>query len=128
MKKIIKNSASKDVDSYIASAPKETKPLLLQIRDVIQKFAPEAQENISYQMPGYKLDGKPLFYFAYFKNHIGLYALSGTFFDAYKKDLANYETAKGTIRFPLDKPLPLTLIKKLIQEKVKLIKKVTKGK
>lgn len=106
---------AKDVDAFIRVSPKETRAKLQQLRRIVRTTAPYAQEKISYKMPVYTLNGKWLVGFAGFKNHIGFYGMSGTFFDAFKKELKPYETSKGTIRFPLEKPLPVALIKKLVQ-------------
>lgn len=107
----------KNVDSYIKAFPKDTQILLKQLRATIKKAAPEAEEGISYGMPGYKLNG-PLVYFGGFKNHVSLFALpkvQGVF----KKELSKYKTSKGTIQFSLGKPLPLALIRKIVAFRVK---------
>ena len=97
------------------------------LRQTIRKAAPEAEEVISYQMPAYKLQGM-LVYFAAYKNHIGFYPTGSGIF-AFKKELSIYECSKGTVRFPLDKPLPLGLIGKIVKFRVKenLEKKKKKG-
>jgi uncharacterized protein YdhG (YjbR/CyaY superfamily) len=116
MKGIIKNS----VDEYIKDFPEEIQHLLNQIRSTIINVAPNAEESISYGMPAYKLNGKPLVYFAAFKNHIGFYATpSGN--AAFEKELSKYKQGKGSVQFPIDKPLPLTLIVKIVKYKVKLL-------
>jgi len=101
------------VNAYIAAAPKEIQPKLKQLRAAIKAVAPQAEEKISYAMPYYGYKGR-LAYFAYFKHHIGLYAMPPTV-KALAKELEPYKTATATIRFPLDKPLPISLIKKLIR-------------
>ena len=102
-----------NVDEYINSFPKQTQKALKQIRKIIKKEASAAQETISYGMPTYKLNGI-LVYFAGFKNHIGLYAIpSGN--KAFKKEISNYKTGKGSIQFPLDKPMPLDLISDIVK-------------
>jgi len=109
---------AKEVDEYIASAPKDVRGKLKELRAAIREVAPDALEKISYMMPYYAYKGR-LVYFAYAKNHIGLYALFPS--DAVlKNQLKNYSTSKGTIRFPLDKKLPITLIKKLIRARMKV--------
>jgi uncharacterized protein YdhG (YjbR/CyaY superfamily) len=106
-----------NVDDYIASFPVETQELLTQIRNTIKKMAPQAEETISYSMPTFKLNGN-LVYYAAFKNHIGFYALpQGN--EAFKKELQEYKTGKGSIQFPIDKPLPLDLIKRIVEFRVK---------
>ncbi|SRR5260221_10290035 len=107
----------KDVDEYIASAPKETQEKLEELRAAIKEVAPNAEEKISYGMPYYHYKGR-LVYFAAAKNHIGVYAL---FPDevTLKNELKDYSTSKGTIRFPLSKKLPIPLIKKLVKVRMK---------
>jgi uncharacterized protein YdhG (YjbR/CyaY superfamily) len=106
-----------DVDTYIAAFPAEVQVLLQQLRSIIIKAAPKAQEGIGYQMPAYKLNGV-LVYFAGYKNHIGFYP-TGSAIDTFKTQLADYKTSKGTIQFPLDKPLPVGLITKIVKHRVK---------
>ena len=108
---------SKDVTGYIASAPKEVRSRLKQIRAIIKSVAPKALEKISYGMPYYGHKGR-LAYFAYAKNHIGLYAMPPVISD-HEKELRKYRTSTATIRFPLDGKLPVALIRKLIKEGVK---------
>ena len=106
-------SDAKSVDEYIAAQPEAVRPKLEQVRAAIQKEVPEAVECIGYRMPGYKLYGKPLLYFAAFQEHYSLFAASGTFFATLKEELKNYETSKGTVRFPLTKPVPVALIRRI---------------
>ena len=101
------------VSSYFAKFPEASQKRMQQIRALILEKAPEAQESISYGMPAYKTNGKPLIYFAAFKNHIGLYATpSGHthFADA----LSQYKQGKGSVQFPNEQPLPLDLIAEII--------------
>jgi uncharacterized protein YdhG (YjbR/CyaY superfamily) len=84
----------------------------------IRKVAPEAEEAISYQMPTFRLAGKNLVHFAAFKNHIGFYPVP-TGIAAFKKELAAYKTSKGAVQFPLDQPLPLKLIARMVKFRVK---------
>jgi uncharacterized protein YdhG (YjbR/CyaY superfamily) len=116
------------IDEYIATFPKEIQKILEELRATIKDAAPEAEEKISYQMPTFALEGN-LIHFAAFKNHIGLYPTpSGT--QAFKRELSIYQGAKGSIKFPIDKPLPLELIKKIVMFRVKenLEKAEAKGK
>jgi uncharacterized protein YdhG (YjbR/CyaY superfamily) len=106
----------KNIDDYLALFPKETQSLLQQIRATIKKAAPEAVEKISYQMPTFFLNGN-LVYFAAFKNHIGFYPVP-TGIEKFKKELSVYKTSKGAVQFPLDKPLPLALITKIVKFRV----------
>ena len=102
-----------DKNEYIASFPENVQKLLEQVRSIIKKAAPEATEAISYAMPTFKLNGI-LVHFAAFQNHIGFYALpSGN--EAFQKELSEYKTGKGSIQFPLDKPLPEALITKIVK-------------
>jgi len=105
------------IDEYIAAFPKDIQEKLEKLRQTIRKAAPEAEEVISYQMPALKLHGI-LVYFAAFKNHIGFFpTASGV--EAFKEELASYETTKGTVRFPLYRPLPLPLIGKIVRFRAK---------
>lgn len=109
--------AFETVDAYISAQPAALQKKLVQIRQIIRKTAPKAEEGISYGMPAYKLHG-PLVYFANLKSHFGLYAMPATI-EAFKNELAAYETSKGTIRLPHDKPLPVKLITDMIKFRVK---------
>jgi len=108
---------AKSIDEYIATAPKDVQEKLKELREAIKTTAPDAEEKISYGMPYYGYKGR-LAYFAYFKNHIGLY-IPGPIFEEHKKELKDYQTAKATVRFPLDQKLPMPLIKKLVKARVK---------
>jgi len=111
-----KNAAS-SVDEYIDSFTNDVKQRLKAIRKIISEAAPDAEEKISYHMPGYKYFGM-LVYFAAFKNHIGFYAApTGNL--AFKKELSKYKTGKGSIQFPHNEPLPLSLISRIVKYKVK---------
>jgi uncharacterized protein YdhG (YjbR/CyaY superfamily) len=106
------------MDDYIASFPKEVQGILEEIRQTIRKAAPGAVEAISYQIPTFKLNGSNLVHFAAWKGHIGFYATpSGN--AAFKKELARYEVAKGSIRFPFDEPTPYDLVAKIAKFRVK---------
>jgi uncharacterized protein YdhG (YjbR/CyaY superfamily) len=112
-----KSEAITTVDQYIASFPGPTKKLLKQVRATILKTCPEAEEQISYQMPAYKYLGV-LAYFAGYKNHIGFYP-TALGIEKFKKELSIYKGAKGSVQFPLDQPLPLKLIADIISFRVK---------
>jgi uncharacterized protein YdhG (YjbR/CyaY superfamily) len=101
------------VDEWIAAQPEALRPKLEQVRAAIRRAVPEAVEGIGYGMPGYKLHGRPLLYFAAFKQHYSLFAASGTFFASLGQELKNYEQRKGTIHFPLDEPVPVRLISRI---------------
>ena len=107
----------KDIDSYIGKQAADLRERLELIRQTIKASAPKAEEVISYGMPAFKYHGM-LVYFAAFKNHIGFYALpSGN--EAFQKELSVYKQGKGSIQFPLDKPVPLALIKKIVKFRLK---------
>jgi uncharacterized protein YdhG (YjbR/CyaY superfamily) len=112
------DEGSKNVIEYIKNHPEKIQLLLDQLRTVIKKNAPDAEESINYAMPAYKLNGKPLVYFAAFKNHIGFYA-TPTGHTVFKKELSKYKQGKGSVQFPVDKPLPIDLIKKIVIFRVK---------
>jgi uncharacterized protein YdhG (YjbR/CyaY superfamily) len=107
----------KSVDEYIHSFPIDIENKLEKIRQTIKKAAPKAEEVISYQMPAFKLNGMLVWYSA-FKNHIGFYPTARAI-EIFKKELNKYETSKGTIKFPNDKKIPLTLISKITKYRVK---------
>jgi uncharacterized protein YdhG (YjbR/CyaY superfamily) len=105
------------IDEYLVLFPEEIQKKLAAIRATIKAAAPDATEKISYQMPTFYLKGN-LVHFAAFKNHIGFYPTSsGT--EAFKDELSNYDGSKGTVRFPLDKPIPMDLITKIVAFRVK---------
>jgi uncharacterized protein YdhG (YjbR/CyaY superfamily) len=108
----------KDIDEYIAASPVEVQEMLELIRQTISKAAPKAEEKISYGMPAFTLNGKNLVYFAAFKNHIGFYA-APTAHEEFKTDFSVYKTGRGSVQFPLDKPMPLKLIAKVVKFKTK---------
>lgn len=111
-----KKAGFDSIDDYIATFPKEIQKILEELRGTIKAAAPEAEEKISYQMPTFFLKGN-LIHFAAFKNHIGLYpSPSGT--QAFKRELSIYQGAKGSIKFPIDKPLPMGLIRKIVKFRV----------
>jgi uncharacterized protein YdhG (YjbR/CyaY superfamily) len=107
----------KTIDEYIAAFPKNIQSILQELRQVIKSCAPEAQEAISYQIPTFKLNGN-LVHFAAFKNHIGFYPTSSAI-RAFKEKLAKYEISKGTVRFPINEPIPFELVKEMVRFRVK---------
>lgn len=100
------------IDQYIASFSQETQKILQQLREDLQKMVPEAKQKISYAIPTFELNGN-LIHFAGYKNHIGLYPGSKAI-EVFAEDLKGYHTSKGTVQFPIDKPLPMDLIKKIV--------------
>jgi uncharacterized protein YdhG (YjbR/CyaY superfamily) len=109
------------VDEYINSLPDRTKEELTKLRAMIKNLVPDTNESMSYGMPGYKLNNKPLIYFAGWKDHIGFYPTPNGM-NAFEKELAPYKTGKGTAQFPLDKPVPHELISNIIKFRVEQIK------
>ena len=109
----MKQSVLNSVDEYIAAQPEALRPKLEQVRAAIRRAVPKAVEGIGYRMPGYKLHGKPMLYFAGFKEHYSLFAASGTFFAALEDELGGYELRKGTVQFPLTKSVPVKLIARI---------------
>jgi uncharacterized protein YdhG (YjbR/CyaY superfamily) len=113
----IDRDSVKTIDDYIAEFPKDVQILLEQVRTTIRKAAPEAKEAISYQIPTFTLNGN-LVHFAAFRHHIGFYpGPSGI--REFADPLSSYKGAKGSVQFPLDKPLPLSLITRIVKFRVK---------
>ena len=106
------------IDAYIAAQPQEQQPALQKLRELIRKAAPKAEEGISYGMPTFKYRGSPLVYFAAFKHHYSFFPQPKAI-EAFKAELAAYDTAKGTIRLPHDKPLPAKLLTAIVKFRVK---------
>ena len=108
-----------NIDDYISGFSKETQKILEQIRATIKKAVPVAEETISYGIPTFTVGGKYLVYFAAYKNHVGVYPVPGGTKE-FEKDFSSYKTSgKGTIQFPLEKPMPLKLITKIVKFRVK---------
>lgn len=108
----------KTIDDYIKDFPADIQSILQKMRKTIRQAAPEAVEAISYQMPAFKLNGKNLVFFAAFKNHIGFYPVPSGI-EAFKNELSPYIRGKGTVQFPLNKPVPYDLVKKIVKFRVK---------
>ena len=108
----------KTIDEYIGAFPVNVQNLLEKMKETIRKAAPEAIESISYQMPTFKLNGKNLVHFAAFKNHIGFYPIPSGI-EAFKKELSPYKQGKGSVQFPLNKPIPYDLVEKIVKYRVK---------
>ena len=106
-----------EIDQYISTFPIETQMLMEKLREIIKKAAPKAEEVISYKMPAFKQNGV-LVYFAGYKNHIGFYP-TGSGIRAFQEEIAGYKNSKGAVQFPLDKPLPVGLITKMVKYRVK---------
>jgi uncharacterized protein YdhG (YjbR/CyaY superfamily) len=110
MEDAMATAASESVDEYIARHPEEVQAILRRVRSIIRKAVPSAEEVISYQIPTYKLHGSYVVYFAGWKQHYSLYPASDRLVAAFKDGLAPYQVSKGTIRFPLSRPVPVKLI------------------
>jgi uncharacterized protein YdhG (YjbR/CyaY superfamily) len=110
------NQTPTTIDAYIAAFPDDVQTILQQIRRTIHEAAPEATEAISYGMPTFKLHGN-LVHFAAFKNHIGFYPVPSGI-EAFKDELAAYKQGKGSVQFPLNRPMPLDLIRRIVQFRV----------
>ena len=108
-----------DIDEYIATFPNHVQKILGQVRQTIRKAAPQAEEAISYAMPAFKLNGKALVYFAGYEKHIGLYATPSGH-AGFAKELSGYRQGKGSVQFPIDEPMPLSLIAKIVKFRMKV--------
>lgn len=109
-------NAPKDIDEYIANFPKEVQRLLDQLRMTIRRAAPVAEETIKYQIPTFTYKGN-LVHFGGYKNHIGFYPTPSGI-EKFKKELSGYESAKGSVKFPLDQPIPFDLISDIVAFRV----------
>jgi uncharacterized protein YdhG (YjbR/CyaY superfamily) len=114
-----KPTVVRDVKEYLAAVPKESRAALEKLRQTIKSVVPEAVEVISYQIPTFKLDGRMLVSYAAFSEHCSFFPGSGPI-EGHENELRSYQTSKGTIRFSPQKPLPATLVKKLVKTRIKL--------
>jgi uncharacterized protein YdhG (YjbR/CyaY superfamily) len=124
-----KQTAPKNIDDYIAGFPKDVQAILQKIRRTIRNAAPDAEETISYQIPTFNLKGRYLIYFAAYKKHISLYPAPIGHAE-FKEEMSPYESGKGTLKFPLDQPIPFDLITKIVKFRAKenLTRAEAKGK
>ena len=114
------------IDEYIAACPPDSQAYLRQIRALIKTLAPEAKERISYQMAAFELNGRNFIHFAGWKKHVSLYPVpAGS--EAFERQIAKYAGGKGTLKFPLDEPLPIKLIERVVKLHLEANKKKTKG-
>ncbi|MCT4794907.1 iron chaperone [Exiguobacterium alkaliphilum] len=112
----MKQTKMTTVDEYILQFPVEVQAILQTLRKSVKDISPEAEEKMSYQMPTYYLKGN-LVHFAAYKNHIGFYPTPAGI-DAFKDELSDYKSAKGSVQFPIDKPIPFELIKRIVEFRV----------
>ena len=108
----------KTIDECLATLSDDQRAALEKLRKTIKAAAPKAEECISYGLAAFRLDGKPLVAFGATANHCAFYLMSGSIVEAYKDDVEGYDTSKGTIRFPADKPLPVALVRKLVKARI----------
>ena len=106
------------IDEYLTRVNDDKRAALERLRQTILAVAPMAEECISYQMPAFSYEGRVLVYFAATANHCAFYLMSGSTVAAHERELAGYDTSKGTIRFPADKPLPAALVRKLVKARI----------
>ena len=118
----------KSVDEYLAAQPEATHRILGRVRSAIRKAMPEAEEVISYKIPAYKLHGRVVIYFAGWKEHYSIYPASGALVAEFREELAPYEISKGTIRFPLSRPVPVKLIERIAKFRAQETAKRAKAK
>jgi len=111
------NAQFKTIDEYIRTFPEDVQRILENLRQTVRTAAPDAEETINYEMPTFKLNGKYLLYFAAWKKHISFYPIpSGP--ESFKRELTPYIKGKGTIQFPLDKPVPHGLVEKIVRYRI----------
>ena len=108
----------KQVLAYFSATPPKARAALRRIRSAILSAAPRAEEAFSYRIPAFRLAGRPLVWYAAFKNHCSLYPMTGAIRSRLARDLAGYETSKGTVRLPLANPVPVGLVKKLVKARM----------
>ena len=113
---MVSKSQYRTIDEYIAGFPENVRDILEELRQVIRKAAPQAEEAMRYGIPTFRLNGN-LVHFAAFKNHIGFYPTPSAI-ETFKEELSPYKQAKGSVQFPIDKPIPYDLIQKIVEYRV----------
>jgi uncharacterized protein YdhG (YjbR/CyaY superfamily) len=113
-------STAKTIDEYIADFPPETQKVLMELRALINSFAPGAEELISYAIPTFNLSGRHLVHFAGYARHIGFYPTASGI-EAFREELKPYKSAKGSVQFPLGRPLPRDLIRRIVEFRVEQV-------
>jgi uncharacterized protein YdhG (YjbR/CyaY superfamily) len=111
-------TAKAQVASYIAALPPDARKALKQVRAAIRAAAPRAEEAFSYRIPGFRIDDQPLVWYAAFKNHYSMYPIGAAIMRSLARDVEGYDTAKGTIRFPLGEKVPVALVRKLVKARI----------
>lgn len=114
--------SKQEIDDYLAKLPEPKRTTLQQLRQTISEILPDAEEVISYGMPAFRLKGKVIAGFAAFKNHLAYLPHSGSVLAELRNDLAGYASTDGSLHFPIDKPLPKALVKKLIATRLRQVK------
>jgi uncharacterized protein YdhG (YjbR/CyaY superfamily) len=115
------------VEEYLVDQPKDVRATLERVRRSVLAVVPNATEKIGYGMPGFYVDGRPLVYYAAFKEHCSLFPASGSVIQRFSDDLKGYGVAKGTIRFPIGEPLPAPLVKKIVKAKLEELRSADRG-
>jgi len=116
---VVNGSTAGTIDEYIDGFPHETQKVLREVRTLIRETAPEATETIRYGMPTFDLRGKYLVYFAGYKKHVGLYPVTAGVVAAFREEVEPYWNGKGTLQFPLSRPMPTDLIRRIVELRVR---------